>query len=111
MARSANDGVSAADRNRKIRQEALRELLANKGLAQQVLEISEKLADLDDELDANKVARLKASADLKLKLVNKYLPDLKQTELIGDPENPLQINPANLSDDQLAAIIANSSSN
>lgn len=90
MGKSATDGLSAADRNKKIRQDALREQLANKGLAQQVLEISEKLNDLDQELDANKVARLKAAADLKLKLVNKYLPDLRQTELIGDPESPLE---------------------
>lgn len=104
-------GISAADKNRRIRQEALREQLANKGLAQQVLEISEKLNDLDEELDANKIARLKAAADLKLKLVNKYLPDLKQTELIGDPENPLHVRASELSDEQLAAIIANSSCN
>ncbi len=90
MGKSATDGLSAADRNKKIRQEALREQLANKGLVQQVLEISEKLNDLDQDLDANKVTRLKTAAELKLKLVNKYLPDLKQTELIGDPDNPLQ---------------------
>lgn len=88
---SNGSGLSAADRNRKVRQEALREQLSNKGLLQQVIEISEKLHDLKDDLDPNQVTRLKAAADLKLKVVNKYLPDLKQTELIGDPEQPIQV--------------------
>jgi hypothetical protein len=84
-------GVSAADKNRRIRQEALREQLSAKGLVQQVVEISEKLNDLNVKLDANSVSRLKASADLKLKLVNKYLPDLKSTEITGDPDQPLNV--------------------
>lgn len=110
MAKSPTDGLSSADRNRRVRQEALRDLLANKGLAQQVLEISEKLQDLDEELDANKVARLKAAADLKLKLVNKYLPDLKSTEITGDPDSPLHFKASRLSDDELAAIASSASS-
>ena len=58
---------------------------------QQVLEISEKMADLSGhpDLPQEHVNRLKIAMDVKLKLVNKYLPDLKQTELIGDPDQPL----------------------
>lgn len=102
-------GISAADKNKRIRQEALREQLAAKGLVQQVVEISEKLNDLDTPLEANDVTRLKASADLKLKLVNKYLPDLKSTEIIGDPDQPLIHKLHTLTDDQLAAIATSSS--
>jgi len=83
-------GLSAADRNRRIRQEALREQLSNKGLVQKVIEINEKMADLDKELLPEHVARLKIAMDVNLKLVSKYLPDLKQTELIGDPEQPVE---------------------
>lgn len=38
-------------------------------------------------------------------------PKLKAVEITGDPDNPLVISPAELTDDQLAAIIANRSSN
>lgn len=86
-------GVSAANRNKKIRQEALREQLSNYGLVQQVLEISEKIGDLSQDFEKDKIDRLKIAADLKMKLVAKYLPDLKQTELIGDPEQPISISP------------------
>ena len=83
-------GLSAADRNRRIRQEALREQLSNKGLVQQVIEINTKMADLARDLPPEHVTRLKIAMDVNLKLVAKYLPDLKQTELIGDPEQPIE---------------------
>ena len=83
-------GLSAADRNRRIRQEALREQLSNKGLVQKVIEINEKMADLGEDLPPEHVARLKIAMDVNMKLVAKYLPDLKQTELIGDPDQPLE---------------------
>jgi hypothetical protein len=85
-------GLSAADRNRRIRQEALREQLSNKGLVQQVIEINTKMADLASDLPPEHVTRLKIAMDVNLKLVAKYLPDLKQTELIGDPEQPVEHN-------------------
>lgn len=87
----SGSGLSAADRNKKLRQEALREQLSNKGLVQQVLEISEKIGDLSQDLEKDKIDRLKIAADLKLKLVNKYLPDLRQTDLdLGVQEdNPI----------------------
>lgn len=87
---SNGSGLSAADRNRRIRQEALREQLSSKGLVQQVIEINAKMADLATELLPEHVARLKIAMDVNLKLVAKYLPDLKQTELIGDPEQPVE---------------------
>ncbi len=74
-------GISRADANKAIRQEALREQLANKGLLQKVIEDAEKIANLDEELDHLEVTRLKAAADLRLKVINKYLPDLKSAEL------------------------------
>ena len=103
---SRNDGLSAADRNRKIRQEALREQLSKQKLVEQVVDIAKKLNNLEIELEAGDVTRLKAAADINLKLIVKYLPDLKQTELIGDPDQPLLVNTKELSDEQLAAIIA-----
>lgn len=88
-AKSPTDGLSAADRNRRIRQDALREQLSKQKLVEQVSDIARKIGDLDQDLEQDKVQRLKIAAELNLKLVNKYLPDLKQTELIGDPEQPV----------------------
>ena len=77
-------GVSRADQNKKIRQEALREQLSNGGHIQHVLEISNKLQDLEGlELTATDANRLKAAADIKLKLIDKYLASLKATEITG----------------------------
>ena len=73
-------GVTRAAANKKIREEALRDKLVAMGLVQHVVELAEKLADLDISLDANTVTRLKASGDLKLKLIAKYLPDLKSVD-------------------------------
>ena len=74
-------GVSRAEANKAIRQEALREKLANSGLVQHVLENSSKIQDLDNPLEPADVNRLKVASELQLKLINKYLPDVKQVEL------------------------------
>ena len=91
--------ATTAAKNKKVREEALREQLRNKGLAQQVLEISEKLNKQHLELESTHIAALKASAELKLRLVNKYMPDLKQVEVSQDPENPIvELSNGDLSD-------------
>ena len=77
----AVSGQSRAAANKAIRQEALRQKLAAGGHIQRVVEIASQLQDLKTELEALEVTRLKHSADLQLKLVDKYLPSLKQVEL------------------------------
>ena len=78
-----------AQLNRKVRQDALREQLAAKGLVQHVIEIAEKLSNPAEELTQIEVTRLKAAADIQCKLINKYLPDTKALELSNDPDNPV----------------------
>ena len=70
-----------AQENKAVRQEALREQLSAQGHVQHVIDLSDKLIELSDDLDQVQVARLKAGADIKLKLISKYLPDLKQSEI------------------------------
>lgn len=77
------DGTTAKHRNRRIRQEALREQLAAQGHEQHLIETLKKLADLDEEYDSLEIQRLKIAADLRIKLMAKYLPDLKSTEITG----------------------------
>ena len=84
-------GLTHKDRNRRIRKDALREQLSQKGLIQQTIEISRKLADRRIKMTRETAFRLKAAADIKLKLINKYLGDEKTIELANKDDEPLII--------------------
>lgn len=77
---SLGSGESRAEANRRIRREALRDQLEAKGLIQKVIETTEDLADLSEEMDSVQVQRLRAANEARLKLVNKYLPDAKEDQ-------------------------------
>jgi hypothetical protein len=82
-----------AQENRKIRQDALREQLAGQKLVEKVIDNVKKMEELDpgDDTSKMKLDILKASNADRHKLIDKYLPNLKQTELVGDPDSPLNI--------------------
>ena len=82
-------GATVAAKNKAVRQEALREQLSKGKHVDHVIEIAKKLNDQHLTLETSHIAALKASADIKLKLINKYVPDLKSMELSQDPENPI----------------------
>tara|TARA_R100001129_G_scaffold184960_1_gene171481 strand:- start:3186 stop:3353 length:168 start_codon:yes stop_codon:yes gene_type:complete len=42
-------------------------------------------------MDSVAVSRIKGAIDSRIKLVSKYLPDLKSIELSGDEDYPVQI--------------------
>lgn len=84
-------GVTKAQAHKAVRQEALREQLSKQGHLQQVLVNIKKFENLDEELDNNSVQRLKAANEGRLKLIGKYLPDLKATELTGEVTADLRI--------------------
>ena len=87
----ARSGQSRAQANKAIRAKALREQLASQGHLQHIIDIHSKLLSLEDDLDAVEVQRLRAVMDSKHKLIDKYLPTLKSTELTTDDDNPLSI--------------------
>ena len=89
-----SSGVTRANENKRIRQEALREQLASQGHVQHVIDISEKLQNLEESLDGLQIQRLRAAAEIKKNLIDKYLPSLKATDLsVSDAEgNPLSFN-------------------
>lgn len=87
-----------AQENRAVRQEALREQLAEQGHVQHVVDIVNKLGQLDTDLDQLAVTRLKAAADIKLKLINKYIGDVKAVEISGEGGEQLTINVRSFSD-------------
>lgn len=75
--------ATRANKNRAIRQEALREQLANQGHLQHVIDLAKKIEEQAEALtlDNTQLQAYKAVIDTKLKLVDKYLPSLKSTEL------------------------------
>lgn len=83
---SGADTRTRAQQNRAIRQEELREKLAAGGHIQYALETLEKIDNATDDFE---VKKHKASFDCRMKLINKYLPELKATELSTDGDNPL----------------------
>ena len=76
----SESGVSRANQNKAIRQEALREQLSNGKHVEHVVDMANKIADLDDTLESADIHRLKTASEIKLKLISKYLPDVKQIE-------------------------------
>lgn len=74
------DTRNNATKQRQMRQEAMRDQLRAKGLEQHVLDCATKLHDEYKELEASQIQALKASAELRMRLMNKYLPDLKSVE-------------------------------
>lgn len=82
---------SDANRNRKVRRDALIEQLRNKGLCEQVVETCTKLADLTNTLEPIDVQRLTAANNGRLALVKKYLPDAKSIEITGEDGGPIAV--------------------
>ena len=80
-----------AQLNRQVRQEALRDQLSQQGHEQYISEIISNLSDPEMEYDSLWVQRLKSAADLRLKLMAKYIPDLKSQELTGPDGGDLVI--------------------
>lgn len=78
------DSRTVAQRNRAIRQDALREQLAEQCRLQHILENINKLEDLTIDLENDQVGRIKAANDQRIKLLGKYLPDLKATEVTAE---------------------------
>ena len=73
--------ATRAAQNRKLRQEALREQLSKQKLVEQVIETAKKLQEQGEVLEGTHIQALKASAEIRMKLINKYLPDLKSQEI------------------------------
>ena len=80
-----------ASRNKKVRQEALREQLSAQGHVQHVVDILDKLSNQEIEIDAAMVNRYRITLDGKFKLIDKYLPTDKPVELTGSDGGPLEV--------------------
>jgi len=78
--------ASAKTRIRGLRQDELREKLRAGGHLQQITKNIEEINILDvkDKTFKNSLEKLKTTTDYQFKLLNKYLPDLRSTELTGE---------------------------
>ncbi len=84
--------ATVAARNKKVRQDALREQISKRCTVQQVLKNIEKMEEQGAAMESTELQALRAATDTRLKLLNKYIPDLKQSdiELTGADGGPIQ---------------------
>lgn len=83
--------ATALHKNRAIRQEALREQLSKQGHLQQVVENIKKMEGQGAAMESTELNAMKYATDARLKLISKYLPDLKLTELTGEGGGPVGV--------------------
>lgn len=78
-----------AQKQRALRQDTLREWLSNKCTAQHLVDNLNKIEDLDPESEsfANTLNKYKVANEQRLKIMNKYLPDLHHSAIEGDSED------------------------
>ena len=90
--------------NRRIRQDSLREWLSEKCTAQHLVDNINKIENLNPKHStfANQLNKYRVANEQRLKILNKYLPDLKQEEFIDGSGVDKQID--QLSDAELQAI-------
>ncbi len=85
-------GQSVGDVNRAIRQEDLRKKLSEGMHLKYAIDSIVKVESLKpSDTSTQELAILKTAAELRLRLVNKYLPDLKNVELANDGGGELTI--------------------
>lgn len=99
-----------AQENRAIRQEALRQQLQAQGHLQHVVDLLDKVGDPEEVITPDMLNRYQIVIGNKLKLVNKYLPDLKSAEVTGEGggaiESESKLDLSKASAEQLRAIAA-----
>lgn len=93
------DRATTIARQKRVRQEALREQLAAGKHVEGVLELLDKIGDEEEEVPAPMLERYKVVLTHKMKLINKYLPDVKQVEITEG------VSTDDLSDEELEAAI------
>lgn len=79
--------MARPDHNRLVRRENLRAMLEAGGHVQHVLDLCTKIEQNPD----GPVNALKVVIDTKLKLINKFLPDLKAVEMTGADGGPVDL--------------------
>lgn len=77
-------GKNIKSATREVRREELIRFLQERGKLQYVFDIIKKLEDETVELDALQIQRLRAAMDTRVRLLGKYLPDMKAIEMTAE---------------------------
>jgi DNA-binding ferritin-like protein (Dps family) len=72
-----------AQQNKAIRQESLRDFMAAKCTVQHAIDCIDEHAELDptEEHFKNRSDKITKNFEMRMKMINKYLPDLKAQEI------------------------------
>lgn len=81
------DTREAKHRLREQRQDALREYLSNKCSLEHIIDSIENIEKAAISMKAQELQGKKIALEARLKLLAKYLPDLKNVEMKGDVEH------------------------
>ena len=81
-----------AQLSRETRQAEMRKKIEASGYESHVHEVVKKLLDPEQEFDSIDVQRMKSAADLSIKMMAKFMPDLKSTEITGPDGGGLVVN-------------------
>jgi hypothetical protein len=71
-------------KQRAMRQEQLRTYLSEKCRLEHVIDNIIKMEKEGASMESNELNAIKYATDARLKLINKYLPELKATEMTGE---------------------------
>lgn len=93
------DRANTITRQRRVRQEALREGLANGKHIDHVLKMLDEISNPKKDIEPIMLERYKVVLGTKMKLINKYLPDVKQVEISEG------VNTDDMTDEELDAAI------
>ena len=80
-----------AQLNRALRQDEMRKKIEASGYETHVHDCIRNLLDPEQEFSAVEVQRMNAAATLSLKMMAKFIPDLKSTEVTGEGGGDLVI--------------------
>lgn len=78
-------------KQRAMRQEHLRAYLSEKCRLEHVIDNIVKMEKEGASMEANELTAIKYATDARLKLINKYLPELKATEMTGEGGDALVV--------------------
>jgi len=78
-------------KQRAMRQEQLRTYLSEKCRLEHVIDNIIKMEKEGASMETNELNAIKYATDARLKLINKYLPELKATEMTGEGGDALVV--------------------
>ena len=81
-----------AQLNRALRQDEMRKKIEASGYETHVHDCIRNLLNPEKEFSAVEVQRMNSAATLSLKMMAKFIPDLKSTEVTGEGGEALTIN-------------------